>query len=490
METLDDRVKRAVASASSAPSSKPELVVAAKLIEGSAGCAGLASALEELARCAAVPDDVGAWIARRVRAQQLHAARVEPSAEPVLPGLMMKCDEFAGIHALASARVHPEVWNFRRTKSELPIFGVGQCHLGGLMHNARHLGALGFARAVCFNMREEPLVFLNGTGCAPRVAGKLDENVDYLLSIQGYELDAMELRLKEDCCAASERALADGGLLIWEQPEGGDGSNVQRPVVVARERSFAVREAYAWVNAQPPAAEDGALRARLEYVRVPIADETAPEEQDFDQLVDELRALVAARDGAAEATALVFNCHMGRGRTTTGMVCGSILMRAARGWAPPAAAGDGGALPEPGAEGRDLARGEFSRVLALLKQVDSVGGAGLGRRSKLLVDSCADDCDEVTNLVEAPGKCIAKAAAADERARTGGEATRTGLSEDARGSAFWTHRGVKYLERYAWLLLFAAYAQLNAESGFATTFSEWMHRHWGFKRTIRELELN
>ena len=107
----------------------------------------------------------------------------------------------------------------------------------------------------------------------------------------------------------------------------------------------------------------------------------------------------------------------------------------------------------------------------------------------LLVDSCADDCDEVTNLVEAPGKCIAKAAAADERARTGGEATRTGLSEDARGSAFWTHRGVKYLERYAYLLLFAAYVELNASSGFQRAFSEWMRRHWAFKRTIKDLAL-
>ena len=73
---------------------------------------------------------------------------------------------------------------------------------------------------------------------------------------------------------------------------------------------------------------------------------------------------------------------------------------------------------------------------------------------------------------------------------TGGEATRTGLSEDARDSAFWKHRGVKYLERYAYLLLFAAYAQLNVESGFATNFSEWMRRHWAFKRNIKELQLN
>ena len=66
MEALDDRVKRAVASATSAPSPKPELVVAAKLIEGSAGCAGLAVALEELARCDGVPDDMASWIARHI----------------------------------------------------------------------------------------------------------------------------------------------------------------------------------------------------------------------------------------------------------------------------------------------------------------------------------------------------------------------------------------------------------------------------------------
>ena len=70
METLDDRVKRAVASASSAPSSKPELVVAAKLIEGSAGCAGKVSErFEELPRgsCdqASVSCDGEKWVALR-----------------------------------------------------------------------------------------------------------------------------------------------------------------------------------------------------------------------------------------------------------------------------------------------------------------------------------------------------------------------------------------------------------------------------------------
>ena len=72
MEALDDRVKRAVASATSAPSPKPELVVAAKLIEGSAGCAGLALALEDLRRAAELePADAGVRsMLARARAQQ------------------------------------------------------------------------------------------------------------------------------------------------------------------------------------------------------------------------------------------------------------------------------------------------------------------------------------------------------------------------------------------------------------------------------------
>ena len=44
--------------------------------------------------------------------------------------------------------------------------------------------------------------------------------------------------------------------------------------------------------------------------------------------VAELRVTALA---LTDATALVFNCQMGRGRTTTGMVCGSILLLAVRG---------------------------------------------------------------------------------------------------------------------------------------------------------------
>jgi len=54
------------------------------------------------------------------------------------------------------------------------------------------------------------------------------------------------------------------------------------------------------------------------YSRLPITDEQAPEERDFDDMVDRIRDV-------PEDTHLVFNCQMGRGRTTTGMVIACMM---------------------------------------------------------------------------------------------------------------------------------------------------------------------
>lgn len=56
----------------------------------------------------------------------------------------------------------------------------------------------------------------------------------------------------------------------------------------------------------------------VDYQRVPVTDEKAPKERDFVFLV---RRLWQQPPG----TALVFNCQMGRGRTSTGMIIASLL---------------------------------------------------------------------------------------------------------------------------------------------------------------------
>ena len=161
----------------SPPATGPDrLRAAAELVrDAGPGLKGLSTVLHSLATQTHWPDDITEWLCARLR-----AARVPHTCEytdPVLDGsIVMKCDEFDGIHMLKEPRPHPHAWNFRKTTAALPVYGAGQCHLEGLLHIARLLKAEGYDEVRWFNMREEPVVFLNGHACAPRVPDALNEN--------------------------------------------------------------------------------------------------------------------------------------------------------------------------------------------------------------------------------------------------------------------------------------------------------------------------
>lgn len=476
-----DRKKVAAMRARKVPAQDDPLLVAAAAVRKSpiAGQSGLAEALELLSKQAAPPRDVTSWLCARIKANA--SVQIPEYPDPVLKGLVMKSDEFANIHILSKLgieRPHPAVWNFRRTETKgpgglrsLPVFGVGQCHLQGLLFLARHFKELGFERVRWFNMREEPVVFLDGTSCAPRSINNLNENVEHLTSIQGWELDAMEKRLRDDCAEAAQQE--GGSLGIFAQVASGENEKQRRRVPL--DNSFPVRGAFEWL-----ATQNGV--AQLTYSRVPIADETAPEEQDFDQLIWELRDIALAGPSKSPA-ALVFNCQMGRGRTTTGMVSGAIMLLAAQGWAPQATASP---LPEPDSEGRDRSAGEFRAILKLLRLVDSstqsaeaaaagVPKEGRGLRAKLLADQCCEGCAHAQHLVKAIVECTDSAKKAEPGA--------------ARSPEFWSRRAVNYLERYAYILLFAAYALEEVHDSFDRSFTEWSHQHWQFKSVVKHLTL-
>jgi hypothetical protein len=174
-DNLSQRVAEHLLLASVPPVARPELFAAALLVaRAGEGYEGLAETLRQLAEKPEIPEQLSAFVQNRLHHWRRRAA-VRAQKTPVLPGLQMKCDEFDGIHALSSERVHPQVWNWRKMKTAdgLPIYGAGQCHLDGLVFLARQLKEAGYRRVFWFNMREEPLVFLNGTACAPRVEGKV-----------------------------------------------------------------------------------------------------------------------------------------------------------------------------------------------------------------------------------------------------------------------------------------------------------------------------
>ena len=65
--------------------------------------------------------------------------------------------------------------------------------------------------------------------CAPRTDGNMNENVEYLTQIEGYELDAMERRMRDECV---EAAAAGGGTIgVFYQKTGTNVVSSQWSVV-------------------------------------------------------------------------------------------------------------------------------------------------------------------------------------------------------------------------------------------------------------------
>ena len=168
---LEATLATAVRDTVKASPTDPRLAIAASLISGSSAgqkLAGLSAALTLLATgpdAVLGADDAAAadWLLGR-----LNAGRpVGTYNDTVLGGHLLKCDEFADIHKLASARPHPAVWNLRQSRAGTPIFGVGQCHVEGIQFVLGQMKSKGFAGVKCVNMREEPTVFLGPSALPP-----------------------------------------------------------------------------------------------------------------------------------------------------------------------------------------------------------------------------------------------------------------------------------------------------------------------------------
>ncbi|KXS15115.1 hypothetical protein M427DRAFT_112131 [Gonapodya prolifera JEL478] len=174
---------------------------------------------------------------------------------------------------------------------------------------------------------------------------------------------------------------------------------------------------------------------KIDYLRVPITDEQAPIPDVFDILLERLMK----RNQNADP---IFNCQMGRGRTTTGMIT-AVLMEMI--------VGNESLLsddlpvptpsPDPATSDADLARaryiaGEYRLVMQLVAVLPH------GRIAKLLADRAVDLCDHMQNLRTAIYDFKVKVA---------------GMEVGSRKWELTTEVGLNYLIRYFFLVCFAGY---------------------------------
>eukprot|EP00271_Cylindrocystis_brebissonii_P022366 TRINITY_DN8584_c2_g1_i1.p1 TRINITY_DN8584_c2_g1~~TRINITY_DN8584_c2_g1_i1.p1 ORF type:complete len:1580 (+),score=309.80 TRINITY_DN8584_c2_g1_i1:485-5224(+) len=369
---------------------------------------------------------------------------------------VIKSDHFPGCQ---NKRLLPHVEgapNYRQVDN-LPVFGVAIPTVEGI-RNVLHLVGCskhGGRPVLWHNMREEPVIYINGRPFVLREVERPFTNVEYT-GIDRARLEQMEMRLKEDILDESKRfsnkimvsdELPDGQMVDQWEPIGPD-------------------------SAQTPLEVYESLQAEgypVKYERVPVTDEKSPKERDFDLLVANLSK-------AGGDVAQLFNCQMGRGRTTTGMIVATLLhLRRNSTGLPSQASGvelaDDKPLEPPDVE-EELRRGEYPVIRSLTRVLK--GGA----ESKRQVDAVINQCSAMQNLREAIlSYRNAIQRQPDEKKR---QAALTNFQE--------------YLERYYFLICFAVFLRtdpqaLEARVPGQTTggFQNWMKQRPELYSVLRKL---
>ncbi|XP_028770949.1 paladin isoform X2 [Neltuma alba] len=372
---------------------------------------------------------------------------------------ILKSDHFPGCQ---NKRLSPQIEgapNYRQADS-LHVHGVAIPTFDGIRNVLNHIGAQKEGKRVqvlWINLREEPVVYINGRPFVLRDVERPFSNLEYT-GINRERVEQMEARLKEDILVEARRygnkilvtdELPDGQMVDqWEQVS---CNSVKPPLEVYEELQA---EGY-----------------HVDYERVPITDEKSPKELDFDFLVHKISQ-------ADVNTEIIFNCQMGRGRTTTGMVIATLIYLNRIGASGIPRSDSVGQISQYATnvadhlpDSEDTVRGgEYAVIRSLIRVLEG------GVEGKRQVDKVIDKCASMQNLREAIAtyrNSILRQP--DEKKR------------ESSLSFF-----VEYLERYYFLICFAVYihserAALNSDFASHSSFADWMRARPELYSIIRRL---
>ncbi|KAI8371352.1 inositol hexakisphosphate-domain-containing protein [Radiomyces spectabilis] len=332
--------------------------------------------------------------------------------------------------------------NFRRIQNT-HVYGVAQPTIEGLRQVIRRLltDRPRNDKVLWINLREEPVIYINGIPYVLRDQYYAFRNIRAYKGITGARLEQLEDRLKED--VIREVLNYDGRILLHN--ENGEGHMCARWEKVDVENVVTMRDVMNRVGSElaEELAEDDASEAVLvDYHRVPITAEKVPEWRSLDVLRDLITKVDLSK------TAIILNCQVGYGRSTTGTAIATLLTR----WLRPNTLGN----PQEGV--MKSQRLNYQIINSLLRVIHR------GLENKLIVDYTLDQCAYTVNLRD-----IIEAAHLQAENEVHDQDNRKRIIK----------RGIVALERYFLLICFQAYLDSMApgETEMAETFEQWMNRH-------------
>ncbi|KAJ3366786.1 hypothetical protein GGF32_003430 [Allomyces javanicus] len=386
------------------------------------------------------------------------------------PNTLLKSDLWVHAQAVAADGGMVGADRFRAMPGDMRVYGVAQPTLQGMKNVYRAImkpgapllaavpadgGSAAGAESpahelVLINVREEPLIYINGMPYVLRDQYTTLRNMKVYRGIPAERLELMESRLRDDVIA--ELSTYDGRVLVHvEQDAPATGKAVVAPLW---EEAMAdhVQTLRAVVNVL------GFEHHPMTFYRVPITAEAPPDDADLDTLVD-----IVARH--APDAAIVVNDQVGIGRTTVAMVVVALIRNWLRGHT--ARTTPDPLLPSvstssPNSNSRNVLYRSIHSLLRVIRD---------GLAVKRVVDDAIDACAAYMHLRDA---IPAARLAADP---TSGRGDRHAL---------------RHLVRYFKLLVFQAYLDdvpaRTATLGARESFTSWLKRHPELGAMLRELE--
>ncbi|KAH7913592.1 inositol hexakisphosphate-domain-containing protein [Hygrophoropsis aurantiaca] len=329
------------------------------------------------------------------------------------------------------------------------VCGSGMPTLQGLRRALDRVdaGPQGHNMVFWTSLREEPVIYVAGRPHVLRLVDKPLENVE-ATGVTTSMVEGMEKSFKKD--VVRELRLGGGRILLHDEVEERPGVFSIIPLweTVSEADIMTPRDVFDLM------AKEG---YKINYDRVAITDEQAPLPDALSQLLDRVRK------GYPEAGDFIFNCQMGRGRTTTGMIT-ACLISTTMNWRgvdsvdnqEESISANYDSIDGPSEEEAYL-QGEYKTILQL------VGVLSYGKIAKRLTDRAIDLMQDVQNL---------RKAIYDYKLKV--EATEKGSTKHRKLMGI----AVNYLYRYGTLIVFANYLiEIREQVGEETSFSAWLTEH-------------
>ncbi|XP_064170427.1 paladin isoform X2 [Anguilla rostrata] len=337
---------------------------------------------------------------------------------------VLVANEFLAPDVLSTGK-EMKVANFRRVP-KMPVYGMAQPSteatgtvLAYLMDEKRR-----HARVLWVNLQEELVLEGNGQVFTPREPSCPEQPIPVLTS-HAAQIEVLETAVKEEVLQA------------------------QKWLEVTLEQEKQMKMFKSCVTVQETFNQHKSVHEGLVYSRIPLPDCCAPQEEDFDRLMEAMKSALAEDSH----TAFVFNCLNGKSRTTTAMVTATLTLWHFNGFPE---FGDDEIVSVPDAK---YTKGEFEVVMQLVRLLPD------GHRMKREVDVALDTVSETMTPMHYHLREIIISTYRQ---------IKPGKAEQEMQQLLL--KSLQYLERYVYLILFNTYLHLEKKDAWQRPFSAWMYQ--------------